>query len=70
MGSTTPLRTAPLLECGVCCRPYSVAGYLAAHEPGAIVCPHCGAHYHIFNWVEPMSPTPATSRTAIPAAES
>jgi hypothetical protein len=52
MGPTRPPRTAPLLECGVCCQPYSVVGYLAAHQPGAVVCPHCGAHYHTFETVD------------------
>jgi rubrerythrin len=58
MGSITPSHTAPLLECGVCCRPYIVAGNLAAHEPGAVVCPYCGAHYHTFDSFESIPATP------------
>jgi rubrerythrin len=62
MGSITPSRTAPLFECGVCCRPYTVAGYLAAHESGAVVCPYCGAHYRTFNSFESIAATPGAER--------
>jgi hypothetical protein len=70
MTSITPPRTALLLECSVCCRTYTAAaGYLIEHEPGAIVCPHCGAHHYTSSTFEPTGATVTPNRTAIPGAD-
>jgi hypothetical protein len=45
MVQTTDRRSAPLLECNVCCRAFLPKECVLTSTDTAVTCPYCGAHY-------------------------